>query len=61
LKSNVIELMVFDMQGRIMDHKTLNGDDLSSRTFGQNYKPGTYILKLNNAGSVSQHRVSKVD
>ena len=61
LNSNVIELMVFDMQGRIMDHKTLNGDDLSSRTFGQNYKPGTYILKLNNTGIVSQHRVSKVD
>ena len=59
--SEVIELTIYDMQGRLMDQKSVLSDEISSHHFGQNFNKGTYILRLNNAGKLLQRRVVKVN
>ena len=59
--TELIDLVIFDMQGRIMEHNVFSFEELSTNQFGQNYNPGTYIIRLNNSGKIFQQRVIKIN
>ena len=59
--TDLIDLVIFDMQGRIMENNVFSFEELSANQFGQNYNPGTYIIRLNNAGKIFQQRVIKIN
>ena len=59
--TDLIDLVIFDMQGRIMENNVFSFEELSTNQFGQNYNPGTYIIRLNNSGKIFQQRVIKIN